>query len=122
MYVARSCYIERETKMNIYVGNLSLEVTEEELRREFMAFGQVMFVTIMSDKYIGSGQSRGYGFVEMPSQSEAQAAITTLDGKALRYVTIDVIEALPLSDDRGNASYGEKRGGRFTRRVRERKY
>jgi RNA recognition motif-containing protein len=44
MYVARSCYIERETKMNIYVGNISLEVTEEELRREFMVFGQVMFV------------------------------------------------------------------------------
>jgi RNA recognition motif-containing protein len=53
--------------MNIYVGNLSLEMTEEELRREFMAFGEVISVTIMNDKYIGSGQSRGYAFVEMPS-------------------------------------------------------
>ncbi len=55
--------------MNIYVGNLSLEVTEEELRREFMAFGEVISVTIMNDEYIGSGQSRGYAFVEMPSTS-----------------------------------------------------
>jgi RNA recognition motif-containing protein len=58
--------------MNIYVGNLSLEVTEEELRREFMAFGEVISVTIMNDKYIGSGQYRGYGFVEMPSLSECR--------------------------------------------------
>ena len=54
--------------MNIYVGNLSLEVTEEKLRQEFMAFREVLSVTIMNDKYIGSGQSRGYGFVEMPSR------------------------------------------------------
>ncbi len=53
--------------MNIYVGNLSLEVTEEELRREFMAFGEVISVIIMNDKYIGSGQLRGYGFIEMAS-------------------------------------------------------
>ena len=79
--------------MNIYVGNLSLEVTEEELRREFMVFGEVISVTIMNDKYTGSGQSRGYGFVEMPSQSEGQAAITALNGKALKNRTIDVIRA-----------------------------
>ena len=78
--------------MNIYVGNLSLEVTEEKLRQEFMAFGEVMSVTIMNDNYIGSGQSRGYGFVEMPSVSEGQAAITALNGKALRHRTIDVIQ------------------------------
>ena len=107
--------------MNVYVGNLSLDVTEEELRREFMVFGEVIAVTIMNDKYIGSGQSRGYGFVEMPSQSEGQAAITALNGKTLRHRTIDVIQALPLSDNGSNGSYGHKRGGRFSRNVRQRR-
>ncbi len=106
--------------MNIYVGNLSFEVTEEELRREFMAFGEVVSVTIMNDKYIGSGQSRGYGFVEMPSVSEGQAAITALNGKILRRRTIDVIHALPLSDNGGNVYYSHKRGGRYSRNIRQR--
>jgi len=52
--------------MNIYVGNLAFEVTEEELRQEFMAFGRVTSVIIMNDKNTGGGQSGGYGFVEMP--------------------------------------------------------
>jgi len=106
--------------MNIYAGNLSLEVTEEELRREFMAFGEVISVTIMNDKYIGSGQSRGYGFVEMPSLSEGQAAIIALNGKTLRHRTIDVIQALPLSNNGGNGSYSHKRGGRYSRKIRQR--
>jgi RNA recognition motif-containing protein len=91
--------------MNIYVGNLSLEVTEGELRREFMAFGEVVSVTVMNDKYIGSGQARGYAFVEMPSQSEGEAAIAALNDKALRHIPINVIEALPLSDKDGDGSY-----------------
>ncbi len=107
--------------MNIYVGNLSLGVTEEELRREFMAFGEVISVTIMNDKYIGSGQSRGYGFVEMPSQSEGQAAITGLNGKTLSHRAIDVIKALPLSDNGGNGSHSHKSGGRYNRHVRQRR-
>ncbi len=53
--------------MNIYVGNLSLETTEDELRKEFTEFGEVISVTIMNNRYIDSGQQRGYGFVEMPS-------------------------------------------------------
>jgi len=106
--------------MNIYVGNLSLEVTEEELRQEFMAFGEVISVTIMSDKYIGSGQSRGYGFVEMPSQSEGQTAIIILNGKTLRHRTIDVIQALPLSNNGGNGSHSHKSRGRYSRNVRQR--
>ncbi len=89
--------------MNIYVGNLSLEVTDGELRQEFMAFGEVISVIIMNDRYIGSGQSRGYGFVEMPSQSEGKAAIVALNDKALRHMIINVIEALPLSDKKGDA-------------------
>ncbi len=106
--------------MNIYVGNLSLEVTEEELRREFMAFGEVISVNIMNDKYIGRGQSRGYGFVEMPSVSEGQAAITALNGKTLRHRTIDVIQALPLSGNGGIGSYSHKRGGRYSKNARQR--
>ena len=87
--------------MNIYVGNLALEMTEDELRQEFIAFGQVVSVSVMNDKYIGSGQPKGYGFVEMASKSEGATAITGLKGKALRGRVIDVIEALPLSDKRG---------------------
>ncbi len=107
--------------MNIYVGNLSLEVTVEELRREFMAFGEVISVTILNDKYIGSGQSRGYGFVEMPSVSEGQAAITALSGKPLRYRTIDVIQALPLSNNGDTGSHSHKREGRYSRNIRQRR-
>jgi RNA recognition motif-containing protein len=97
--------------MNIYIGNLSLEVTEGELRQEFTAFGEVLAVTVMNDKYIGSGQSRGYAFVEMPSQSEGKAAIDALNDKVLRHMTINVIEALPLSDKKGDGSYLAKRCG-----------
>ena len=90
--------------MNIYIGNLSLEVTEGELRQEFMAFGEVISVIIMNDKYIGSGQLRGYGFIEMASKAEGEAAIANLNEKTLKHMTINVIEALPLSDKKGNGS------------------
>jgi len=106
--------------MNIYVGNLSLEVTEVELRQEFMAFGDVISVTIMNDKYIGSGQSKGYGFVGMPSVSEGQAAIAALNGKIIRHKTIDVIQALPLSDNGGNGPHVHHRRGRYSRNIRQR--
>ena len=99
--------------MNIYVGNLSLDVTEEDLRREFMAFGEVASVTIMNDRYIGSGQSREYGFIEMPSVSEGQAAITALNVKTLKERTLNVNAARPRSDNRGGGSYGDRRGGGF---------
>jgi len=112
----------RMANMNIYVGNLSLDVTEEELRREFMAFGQVISVVLMNDKYIGSGQTRGYGFVVMASKSESEAAITSLKGKKLRDQTIDVIEALPLSDKRGIGSFHGRINNQFNRKVRQRRY
>ncbi|MFC1874852.1 RNA recognition motif domain-containing protein [Chloroflexota bacterium] len=108
--------------MNIYVGNLSLEVTEGELQREFMAFGEVLSVTIMNDKYIGSGQPRGYGYVKMPSQSEGKAAIDALNGKALRHMTINLVEALPLSDNKGDDLHIAKRGSWSASRVRQRKH
>ena len=103
--------------MNIFVGNLPLEVTAEELHREFIAFGEVKSVTIMNDRYIGSGQARGYGFVEMPSESEGQAAITALNGQSLRHRTIDVIQALPLSGKTSKGSYGDKEGSKVGSRV-----
>jgi RNA recognition motif-containing protein len=109
------------TNINIYVGNLSLEVTEEELRREFMAFGEVISVVIMNDKYIGSGQTRGYGFVEMDSKSEGEAAITSLKGKRLKSRVIDVVEALPLSAKRGIECL-HRRDNWFNRRGRQRSY
>ena len=66
--------------MNIYVGNLSFETTEDELRKEFTEFGEVISVTVMNDKYIGSGQPRGYAYVEMASKAEGEAAIANLEG------------------------------------------
>jgi len=87
--------------LNIYVGNLSFETTEDELREKFTAFGTVTSVTIMNDKYIGSGQATGYGFVEMVSKAEGMAAIAGLAGKKLRNQILSVVEALPLSDKRG---------------------
>ena len=97
--------------MKIYVGNLSYDVTEEELRQEFLAFGKVESVSIITDKY--SGRPKGFGFVEMASVSEGQAAITALNGKTLKERTLNVSAARPRSDDRGGGSYGSGRGGGF---------
>ena len=108
--------------MNIYVGNLPLEVTDEELRREFVAFGAVISVVIMNDRYIGSGQTRGYGFVEMASKSEGEAAIASLNGKKLRNQAIDVVGALPLSDKRSIESLRGSVNNQFNRKVRQRRY
>ena len=95
--------------MNIYVGNLAYEVTEEELREEFTAFGEVSSINIIKDKY--SGQSKGFGFVEMPTLSEGQAAITGLNGKILQNRQLAVSGARPRTDNRGRGSYGGGRGG-----------
>ena len=97
--------------MRIYVGNLSSEITEEELRQEFEAFGEVESVNIITDKI--SGRPKGFGFVEMASKSEAEAAITSLNGKTLGERTIVVNEARPRTDNRGGGGYGDRRGGGF---------
>ena len=107
--------------MNIYVGNLSREATEEELRQEFAAFGEVASVNIIKDKY--SGQSRGFAFVEMSSKTEAEAAIAGLKGKTFKERTLDVNEARPRSDSRGGrSSYGGRKGGGFGGGGRQRRY
>ena len=96
--------------MKIYVGNLSFDVTEEELRAEFTTFGNVESVNIITDKY--SGRHRGFAFVEMPTVSEGQAAIDGLNGKTLKDRTLTVNAARPRSDDRGGG-FGDRRGGGF---------
>ncbi len=107
--------------MNIYVGNLSLETTEDELRKEFTEFGEVISVTIMDDKYIGSGQPRGYGYVKMASKSEGATAIANMEGKKLRNRIITVLEALPLSDKNGTGPISIRGSNRFNKK-RERRY
>ena len=106
--------------MNIYVGNLAREVGEEELRQEFMAFGQVTSVNIIKDRY--TGQSRGFGFVEMSSKAEGQAAIDGLKGKTLQDRTLDVNEARPRSDSRGSGYSGGRRDSGFGGRGRQKRY
>ncbi len=95
---------EMGTNMKIYVGNLSYDVTEEELRQEFLAFGEVESVNIIMDKY--SGRPKGFGFVEMASVSEGQAAITALNGKTLKDRTLNVNAARPREDNRGGGFSG----------------
>ncbi|MDH5364144.1 MAG: RNA-binding protein [Dehalococcoidia bacterium] len=95
--------------MNIYVGNLSPEVTEEEVRQAFEAFGQVTSVNIIKDRY--TGQPRGFGFVEMPVDTEAQAAIDGLNETPLKEQNLTVSKARPRPESRRSGwSYGG--GGR----------
>jgi len=95
--------------MNIYVGNLSSDVSEENLRQAFESFGQVTSARIIKDKY--SGQPRGFGFVEMPGQAEAQAAIENLNGKDLLGQPMNVSEARPRTDRERSGRQGGHRGG-----------
>jgi len=94
--------------MNIYVGNLSRDVTEEDLRESFEAFGKVESVTLIKDKF--SGESRGFGFVEMPAKAEAQSAIAGLNGKELKGRPLNVSEARPRPE--GRRGGGRRGGGR----------
>lgn len=94
--------------MNIYVGNLSYDTTEDQLRQVFEGFGQVSNVNIITDKF--SGESRGFGFVEMSDQGEAQAAISGLNGQELNGRALNVNEARPRGEGRGGGGRGG--GGR----------
>ena len=97
--------------MNIYVGNLAFTITEDELRLAFEAFGKVDTATIIKDKY--SGQSKGFGFVEMPSGDEARAAIEGLNGKDLKGRNLNVNEARPRAEKRGGGGGGRGGGRRY---------
>jgi len=97
--------------MNIYVGNLSYETTEEDLKKAFEVYGAVDTVRVIKDNY--SGRSKGFGFVEMPTRSEAQSAIEGLNGKDLKGRSLNVSEARPRSEGRrgGSRQKGARRGG-----------
>jgi RNA recognition motif-containing protein len=95
--------------MNIYVGNLAYSVTEDELRDAFGAYGEISSVSVITDKY--SGQSKGFGFVEMPNNAEADAAIKALNETALKGRNIKVNQAKPRSDRPqrgGGGGYGRR--------------
>ena len=94
--------------MNIYVGNLDRQVTEEDLQKAFESFGQVESATILKDKF--SGEPRGFGFVEMPAKAEARAAIDGLNGTELKERSINVNEARPREENRRGK--GGRGGGR----------
>ena len=103
--------------MNIYIGNLSRDVSEEDLRQEFQAFGTVESVSIIKDKF--SSVSKGFAFVEMPVKEEAEAAITGLKGKELKGRSLDVNEARPREErrpNRGGGGWNKGRGGGGRRR------
>ncbi|RKY11131.1 MAG: RNA-binding protein [Planctomycetota bacterium] len=90
--------------MNIYAGNLSHDVTDDDLREAFEAFGEVESVNVLKDRF--TGESKGFGFVEIKSEEEAKAAIAAMDGKELKGRAIKVAEARPRSGS------GPGRGGR----------
>lgn len=102
--------------MNIYVGNLPFLITEDEVRQAFAAFGTVSSVSIIKDHV--TGQSRGFGFVEMPDNAEGQAAIAALNSKPLKGRPLKVNEARPKGEGGGGGfggggGYGGDRGGGF---------
>ncbi|MBN2314867.1 MAG: RNA-binding protein [Sedimentisphaerales bacterium] len=104
--------------MNIYVGNLSRETTEDDLRQAFEAFGQVENVNIIKDRF--SGESRGFGFVEMPSKDEAQTAIEEMNGKDLQGRALNVNEAKPRAPrGGGGGGSGGRSGGHGGGRGRD---
>ncbi len=92
--------------MNIYVGNLSYEVTEEDLKEAFEVFGEVETAKVIKDNY--SGRSKGFGFVEMSDKAKAESAIEGLNGKELKGRTLNVNEARPRSEGRRG---GGRQGG-----------
>jgi len=93
--------------MNIYVGNLPGTVNENDLRETFQAFGEVATASIIKDKF--SGDSRGFGFVEMPKREEAEKAIAMLNGKDLKGRTATVNVAKPRTERSSSGGFG---GGR----------
>lgn len=103
--------------MNIYIGNLPFHASEDDIKELFAAFGEVSSVSIIKDKF--SGQSRGFGFVEMPNTSEGQAAIQGLNGKEFMERSLVVNPARPReerSPGGGKGGYDNKRRGGHQRR------
>lgn len=97
--------------MNIYVGNLSFKTTEDDLRNAFAEYGEITSVNIIKDKY--SGESRGFGFVEMASNDQAREALSNLDGAELGGRNLKVSEARPRDDKGGRSNFRRQRGGGY---------
>ena len=106
--------------MNIYVGNLPKTTTEDAVRAVFAEYGEVAEVKLIEDRY--SGELRGFGFVEMPSKSDAQKAIQEVDGTELEGRTIIVNEARPREDRSGGRGGGGRGGGGGNRGSRSRSW
>ena len=96
--------------MNIYVGNLPFEATDESLQTAFTEFGEVTTARVITDRF--SGRSRGFGFVEMPDNAEAEAAIAAMNGKDMGGRALTVNEARPR-EDRGGGGGGGNRDRRW---------
>jgi len=96
--------------MNIYVGNMSFELTEQELREAFEAYGEVESINIITDR--DTGRPRGFGFVEMPDEEAAMAAIEGLHEKELKGRNLNVNKAKPRTERRGGGGGGGGGGGR----------
>ena len=97
--------------MNIYVGNLPFEATDESLQTAFTEFGEITTARVITDRF--SGRSRGFGFVEMPDNAEAEAAIAAMNGKDMGGRALTVNEARPREDRGGGGGGG---GGNRDRR------
>jgi RNA recognition motif-containing protein len=95
--------------MNIYVGNCSFDVTEQQLRDVFSAYGQVDKVSVITDR--DTGRPRGFAFVEMSDSSAAQAAIRGVNGTELGGRTLNVNEAKPRTEGGGGGGRGGRGGG-----------
>ncbi|MBN1408197.1 MAG: RNA-binding protein [Calditrichaceae bacterium] len=93
--------------MNLYVGNLSLDVTDDDLKKAFEVYGAVKSATVIKDRY--SNESRGFGFVEMTVKSEGLEALSGLNGQTLKEKNLIVSEARPKKSTRNNS--GSFRGG-----------
>jgi len=92
--------------MNIYVGNLSYQVNNDDLRQAFERFGEVSLANVVMDKI--TGRSKGFGFVEMPDKTAAEEAIKQLDGAELKGRTLRVNEARPRTDQGGGGFQGRR--------------
>ncbi len=97
--------------MKLYVGNLSYDLTEDDLKQQFSEYGQVESVSMIMDR--DSGRPKGFAFVEMPSKAEAESAIAAMNGKMLNERTIVVNEARPKTDNRSSSGFGGNRGGGY---------
>ena len=95
--------------MNLYVGNLSYETRESDIQAAFAAFGKINEVRMITDR--DTGRSKGFGFVDMPNDQEARAAIQGLNGKEIQGRAVTVNEARPKETNRPQGGGGQGRGG-----------